>query len=79
MLGEEGYDPAYGARPLKRVIQQQIENPLAARILSGGFVDGDTIKVEVDPAKHAFTFSTLRGVVSAEVVDEEPIGSDANR
>src|SRR5262249_18039047 len=37
LLGEEGYDPAYGARPLKRVIQQRIENPLAAKILSGDF------------------------------------------
>ncbi|MEZ6242445.1 MAG: AAA family ATPase [Phycisphaerales bacterium] len=45
-LASEGYDPAYGARPLKRVIQQRIENPLASRILAGEFGPGDTIRVE---------------------------------
>jgi ATP-dependent Clp protease ATP-binding subunit ClpB len=56
LLGEEGYDPTYGARPLKRVIQQRLENPLANRILAGDFVDGDTIHVDADSAKHDFTF-----------------------
>ncbi len=45
LLGEAGFDPVYGARPLKRAIQQQIENPLAQRILQGGFGPGDRIKV----------------------------------
>jgi len=44
-LGEAGFDPVYGARPLKRAIQQQLENPLAQRILAGEFVPGDTIRV----------------------------------
>ncbi len=48
LLGEAGFDPIYGARPMKRAIQQQIENPLAQAILSGHFVAGDTIKVDVD-------------------------------
>jgi ATP-dependent Clp protease ATP-binding subunit ClpB len=56
LLGEEGYDPTYGARPLKRVIQQRIENPLATHILSGEFADGDTIRIEVNAAKHDFSF-----------------------
>ncbi|WP_227428761.1 ATP-dependent chaperone ClpB [Psychrobacter sp. I-STPA6b] len=43
-----GYDPVYGARPLKRAIQQQIENPLSLLLLAGDFVAGDTIKVDVD-------------------------------
>lgn len=43
-----GYDPVYGARPLKRAIQQEIENPLSVKLLSGEFVAGDTIKVDVD-------------------------------
>ena len=43
-----GFDPVYGARPLKRAIQQQIENPLAREILSGKFAAGDTVKVGVD-------------------------------
>jgi ATP-dependent Clp protease ATP-binding subunit ClpB len=45
LLGEAGFDPVYGARPLKRAIQQQIENPLAQKILQGAFGPGDRIKV----------------------------------
>ncbi len=48
LLGEAGFDPVYGARPMKRTIQQQLENPLAQKILAGDFVAGDTIKVDVD-------------------------------
>lgn len=48
MLVAVGYDPVYGARPLKRAIQQQIENPLSLKLLSGEFVAGDTIVVDVD-------------------------------
>jgi ATP-dependent Clp protease ATP-binding subunit ClpB len=44
-LGEAGFDPVYGARPLKRAIQQQIENPLAQKILQGDFLPGDHIQV----------------------------------
>ena len=46
-LAEAGYDPVYGARPLKRAIQQEIENPLAQTILAGKFKAGDTIQVDV--------------------------------
>ncbi|HEX6927608.1 MAG TPA: ATP-dependent chaperone ClpB [Gammaproteobacteria bacterium] len=47
-LGEAGFDPVYGARPLKRAIQQQVENPLAQKILKGEFGPGDTIRLEID-------------------------------
>ena len=47
LIGEAGFDPVYGARPLKRAIQQQIENPLAQRILKGEFVPGSRIKASV--------------------------------
>jgi ATP-dependent Clp protease ATP-binding subunit ClpB len=47
-LAKEGYDPAYGARPLKRVIQQQILNPLSVAILDGQFGEGDSIVGEVE-------------------------------
>lgn len=43
-----GYDPVYGARPLKRAIQQEIENPLSLKLLAGEFVAGDTIQVDID-------------------------------
>jgi ATP-dependent Clp protease ATP-binding subunit ClpB len=52
---EEGYDPAYGARPLKRTIQQKLENPLAQKILAGDFSDGDTIRIDAN--QHAFQFA----------------------
>jgi ATP-dependent Clp protease ATP-binding subunit ClpB len=54
-LGEEGYDPIYGARPLKRVIQQRLQNELALKLLQGEFRDGDTIQVGVDDGGK-FTF-----------------------
>jgi ATP-dependent Clp protease ATP-binding subunit ClpB len=44
-LSNAGYDPAYGARPLKRVIQRQLQNPLAARILEGTVAEGETVKI----------------------------------
>ena len=53
-LAEEGYDPVYGARPLKRVIQQRLQNPLALKILQGEFKEGDTVRVDVQG--HEFTF-----------------------
>jgi ATP-dependent Clp protease ATP-binding subunit ClpB len=55
-LAEDGYDPVYGARPLKRLIQSGIENPLAKRMLAGDFNAGDTIRV--DAAGEVFTFAT---------------------
>ena len=53
-LGEAGFDPVYGARPLKRVVQQQIENPLAQRILQGQFGPGDRVAVTVRDGELAF-------------------------
>jgi ATP-dependent Clp protease ATP-binding subunit ClpB len=53
-LSEAGFDPVYGARPLKRAIQQQIENPLAERILRGQFGPGDTIAVHVQDGQLVF-------------------------
>jgi len=47
LLGEAGFDPVYGARPMKRAIQQQLENPLAQEILAGVFSAGDVIKVDI--------------------------------
>ncbi len=47
LLGQAGFDPVYGARPLKRAIQQQLENPLARKVLAGDYVAGDTARVTV--------------------------------
>jgi ATP-dependent Clp protease ATP-binding subunit ClpB len=54
LLGESGFDPVYGARPLKRAIQNEIENPLAQKILSGGYASGDTIQVDVADGRFVF-------------------------
>ncbi|WP_289116118.1 ATP-dependent chaperone ClpB [uncultured Psychrobacter sp.] len=54
-----GYDPVYGARPLKRAIQQEIENPLSLKLLAGDFVAGDIIKIDVG-SDDQLTFDKLR-------------------
>jgi ATP-dependent Clp protease ATP-binding subunit ClpB len=62
-LIEEGFDPQYGARPLKRVIQKQLLDPIALKLLQGDFRDGDIIRVDVDA--EGFSFSR---VVTGEAV-----------
>jgi ATP-dependent Clp protease ATP-binding subunit ClpB len=53
-LAEAGFDPVYGARPLKRAIQQALENPLAQEILAGKFTAGDVINVDVEDGAFVF-------------------------
>ncbi len=53
-IGEEGFDPVYGARPLKRAIQTEIENPLAQKLLAGEFAPGETIKIDIEDGKFVF-------------------------
>jgi ATP-dependent Clp protease ATP-binding subunit ClpB len=55
LLSEAGFDPVFGARPLKRAIQTHIENPLAQEMLSGQFTAGDTIRVDVKDTEFVFT------------------------
>jgi ATP-dependent Clp protease ATP-binding subunit ClpB len=54
---DEGYDPVFGARPLKRTIQQRLENPLATELLAGKFAEGDTVRIDADA--HKFTFEKM--------------------
>jgi ATP-dependent Clp protease ATP-binding subunit ClpB len=54
LLAEAGFDPVYGARPLKRAIQHQIENPLAQKILGGQFGSGDAIQIDVEDGRFVF-------------------------
>ena len=56
LLADKGYDPIYGARPLKRTIQQEIQNPLAMKILAGEIREGQTVRIDVDKAG-AFAFT----------------------
>ncbi|WP_288729169.1 ATP-dependent chaperone ClpB [uncultured Pseudoxanthomonas sp.] len=55
LLGNVGFDPVYGARPLRRAIQAQLENPLAQKILAGEFVSGDTIQVDAQGGQLVFS------------------------
>ena len=54
---DEGYDAAFGARPLKRTIQQRLENQLATQLLAGKFAEGDTVKIDAEA--HRFTFEKM--------------------
>ncbi len=65
LLAEEGWDPAYGARPLKRAIQRLVENPLALELLEGRFAEGDT--VVVDAREGELVFESTREAVEAAV------------
>jgi ATP-dependent Clp protease ATP-binding subunit ClpB len=56
VLAERGYDPVFGARPLKRTIQRMVENPLALEILAGKFKEGDQIVVDLARDRETFTF-----------------------
>ncbi len=59
-VAEAGWDPAYGARPLKRAIQRKLENPLAKSLLEGDFGDGDAIRVDAEGDELVFTKSVVR-------------------
>ena len=51
VLAQEGYDPVFGARPLRRLIERRVQNPLAGGLLAGEFHAGDTVRVRVDDAR----------------------------
>jgi ATP-dependent Clp protease ATP-binding subunit ClpB len=60
-LAQEGYDPIYGARPLKRIIQRDILNPLSLQLLQGNFKEGDTIEVDISPDRNIGLKRILKG------------------
>jgi ATP-dependent Clp protease ATP-binding subunit ClpC len=63
-LAKEGYDPVYGARPLRRVIERYIENPLSSKVLRGELKEGDTVKVDLDK-EGGLTFKTKAAAKTA--------------
>ncbi len=65
-LANEGYDPAFGARPLRRALQKHIESPLSVSLLSGEFKSGDTVLVDVDEETEQLAFRPLGEPVPAE-------------
>src|SRR3712207_5846608 len=71
-LADKGYDPAYGARPLKRVIQKHVQDPLAELILAGEIRDGETVPVQVGP------MGLMIGNVSVSRAERAPEGVRLN-
>ena len=67
MIGDAGFEPVYGARPLKRVIKARIEKELAKHILAGHFKPGDTIEVNMDGEKVTFTSNSINEQVSDSI------------
>jgi ATP-dependent Clp protease ATP-binding subunit ClpA len=59
ILAREGFDPVYGARPLKRVIQRRLLDPLALEIIGGTIHDGDTVAVDADPSEDHLRFTVV--------------------
>jgi ATP-dependent Clp protease ATP-binding subunit ClpB len=60
-VGRAGYDPVYGARPLKRALQRLVLDPLAMKVLQGDFRPGDTIRVDAGASEDVLTFSRADG------------------
>ncbi|GAB5364713.1 hypothetical protein AAMO2058_000993500 [Amorphochlora amoebiformis] len=75
-LAEEGYDPRYGARPLKRVVQRKLLNPLSVEILEGKLRDGDQVRVRLDKSKTDLAFE-VTGFERSEEGDETIITDTA--
>jgi ATP-dependent Clp protease ATP-binding subunit ClpC len=67
-LASEGYDPDFGARPLRRALQKHVESPLSVSLLSGEFSAGETVLVDVDPENEKLVFRSLGEAVPAEEI-----------
>ncbi len=68
MIAEEGYDPVYGARPLKRVLQRRIMDPLASALLAGDFAGGDTVLVDVEGGRLVFKHGEMEAATAGAAV-----------
>jgi ATP-dependent Clp protease ATP-binding subunit ClpC len=74
-LSKEGFDPAFGARPLKRALQKHVESPLSISLLGGTFSEGDTIIVDLDDATEKLVFRQVSQGIPAEAID--PVDAQA--
>ena len=70
-LAKEGYDPAFGARPLQRAIQKYVESPLSVELLEGKFKDDTTVQVDVDEKKNKLIFDMAKSTSKAK--KEQPV------
>ncbi|MFA5612212.1 MAG: AAA family ATPase, partial [Anaerolineaceae bacterium] len=72
-LADQGYDPLFGARPLKRALQKYIESKLAIRLLEGEFTAGDLVRVSKEEGESELSFTAEKRVETALASDEEPV------
>ncbi len=77
-LGDEGFDPVYGARPLRRLIQNAIENPISIKIIGQEFIAGDTIRVDYDVQKGEYAFLKITPQPQ-QVQGQAPLPADPNQ
>ena len=73
-IAEEGWDPTYGARPLKRALQRLVENPLAKLLLEGEFTEGDVVRVDVSDGELAFERAAPRGCLALGLASRAGVG-----
>jgi ATP-dependent Clp protease ATP-binding subunit ClpA len=72
-LAKEGYDPDFGARPLRRAIQKYVESPMSVELLAGKFDDGAVVQVDVDEKENKLIFNTAQEVPKKK----QPVETDA--
>ncbi|HHP7237390.1 MAG TPA: type VI secretion system ATPase TssH, partial [Longibacter sp.] len=76
-LADRGFDPAFGARPLKRVMQRQVSNQLSKELLDGSVEDGDTVRIDLAKANDHLTFEAIRAGTEEAAETAEPGGDGA--
>src|SRR5579871_6785903 len=74
-LVRDGYDPAYGARPLRRTVQRLVQDPLALQILEGHVLPGDLVRVDIDPNSDAMRFERTEQKAAPEA-EAKPEGAE---
>jgi ATP-dependent Clp protease ATP-binding subunit ClpB len=79
LIAKEGFDPVYGARPIKRTIQRLIIDPLAQKVLSGEFKEGDTVFVDAENGKVVFWSEQYAQEKAEENGGREPAGAGGRR
>ena len=78
-LVRDGYDPAYGARPLRRTVQRLVQDPLAMRILDGSVLPGDLVRVDIDPNSDSMRFEQVEQTAAQEAATKsEPAAPAAS-
>ena len=78
-LAQEGYDPQFGARPVRRTLERHVETPLAKRLLSGEFTDGDTVVVDVRENADGKMEPVFTARPPEPIAVELPVGLMVNR